>query len=64
LRKTATEYAKTFRKSPAGDALYVYGTTVFPEPLSAAAGFRSTTSAPARWRMPLRSAGTATTPCC
>jgi aldehyde:ferredoxin oxidoreductase len=38
LRKTATEYAKTFRKSPAGDALYVYGTTVFPEPLSAAGG--------------------------
>jgi aldehyde:ferredoxin oxidoreductase len=38
LRKTATDYAKTFRKSPAGDALYVYGTTVFPEPLSAAGG--------------------------
>ena len=38
LRKTATEYAKTFRNSPAGDALYVYGTTVFPEPLSAAGG--------------------------
>jgi aldehyde:ferredoxin oxidoreductase len=38
LRKTATDYAKTFRKSPAGDALYTYGTTVFPEPLSAAGG--------------------------
>jgi aldehyde:ferredoxin oxidoreductase len=38
LRKTATEYAKTFRNSPAGDALYVYGTTGFPEPLSAAGG--------------------------
>jgi aldehyde:ferredoxin oxidoreductase len=38
LRKTATDYAKTFRKTPAGDALYVYGTTVFPEPLSAAGG--------------------------
>jgi aldehyde:ferredoxin oxidoreductase len=38
LRKTATEYAKTFRKNPAGDALYVYGTTAFPEPLSAAGG--------------------------
>jgi aldehyde:ferredoxin oxidoreductase len=38
LRKTATDYAKTFRKNPAGDALYVYGTTVFPEPLSAAGG--------------------------
>jgi aldehyde:ferredoxin oxidoreductase len=38
LRQTATDYAKTFRKSPAGDALYTYGTTVFPEPLSAAGG--------------------------
>ncbi len=38
LRQTATDYAKTFRKSPAGDALYVYGTTAFPEPLSAAGG--------------------------
>lgn len=38
LRKTATDYAKTFRKSPAGDALYVYGTTAFPEPLAAAGG--------------------------
>jgi aldehyde:ferredoxin oxidoreductase len=38
LRKTAADYAKTFRKNPAGDALYVYGTTVFPEPLSAAGG--------------------------
>lgn len=38
LRKTATDYAKTFRNSPAGEALYFYGTTVFPEPLSAAGG--------------------------
>src|SRR5512139_3026455 len=38
LRKTATEYAKTFRNSPAGEALYTYGTTIFPEPLSAAGG--------------------------
>jgi aldehyde:ferredoxin oxidoreductase len=38
LRKTATEYAKTFRDNPAGEALYVYGTTAFPEPLSAAGG--------------------------
>jgi aldehyde:ferredoxin oxidoreductase len=38
LRKTATDYAKSFRKSPAGDALYVYGTTGFPELLSAAGG--------------------------
>jgi aldehyde:ferredoxin oxidoreductase len=38
LRRTATEYAKTFRNSPAGEALYTYGTTVFPEPLSAAGG--------------------------
>jgi aldehyde:ferredoxin oxidoreductase len=38
LRKTATDFAKTFRQNPAGDALYVYGTTVFPEPLSAAGG--------------------------
>ncbi len=38
LRSTATEYAKSFRKNPAGDALYVYGTTGFPEPLSAAGG--------------------------
>ena len=38
LRKTATDYAKTFRNSPAGEALYFYGTTIFPEPLSAAGG--------------------------
>jgi aldehyde:ferredoxin oxidoreductase len=38
LRQTATDFAKTFRKSAAGDALYVYGTTGFPEPLSAAGG--------------------------
>jgi aldehyde:ferredoxin oxidoreductase len=38
LRQTAADYAKTFRRSPAGEALYTYGTTVFPEPLSAAGG--------------------------
>ncbi|MCU0540313.1 MAG: hypothetical protein MUF46_10585, partial [Desulfobacterales bacterium] len=38
LRRTATEYAKSFRQSPVGDALYVYGTTGFPELLSAAGG--------------------------
>ena len=35
LRRTAKEFAKTFRKNPAGEALYVYGTTAFPEILSA-----------------------------
>jgi aldehyde:ferredoxin oxidoreductase len=35
LRRTAKEFAKTFRDNPAGDALYVYGTTAFPEILSA-----------------------------
>lgn len=38
LRRTATEYAKSFRQNPVGDALYVYGTTAFPEILSAAGG--------------------------
>ncbi len=38
LRRTATEYAKSFRQNPVGDALYVYGTTGFPELLSAAGG--------------------------
>ena len=38
LRQTAKEYAKTFRNNPAGEALYVYGTTAFPEILSAAGG--------------------------
>lgn len=38
LRKTATDYAKSFRQNPVGDALYVYGTTAFPELLSAAGG--------------------------
>ena len=36
LRKTAKEYEKTFRDNPAGEALYVYGTTAFPEILSSA----------------------------
>ena len=34
LRKTAKDYAKTFRENPAGEALYVYGTTAFPAILS------------------------------
>jgi aldehyde:ferredoxin oxidoreductase len=38
LRQTATDYAKSFRQNPVGDALYVYGTTAFPELLSAAGG--------------------------
>jgi aldehyde:ferredoxin oxidoreductase len=38
LRRTATGYAKSFRDNPAGDALYTYGTTAFPELLSAAGG--------------------------
>jgi len=36
LRETAQNYAATFKDSPAGEALYVYGTTAFPEILSAA----------------------------
>jgi aldehyde:ferredoxin oxidoreductase len=36
LRQTAQTYAKTFRKNPLGEALYVYGTTAFPEILSTA----------------------------
>jgi aldehyde:ferredoxin oxidoreductase len=35
LRQTAKDYAKTFRDNPLGEALYVYGTTAFPEILSA-----------------------------
>ena len=34
LRRTAKEYAKTFRENPAGEALYAYGTTAFPAILS------------------------------
>ena len=34
LKQVAKNYAKTFRDSPAGDALYVYGTTAFAEILS------------------------------
>jgi aldehyde:ferredoxin oxidoreductase len=34
LRSTAKAYAKTFRENPAGEALYVYGTTAFPAILS------------------------------
>jgi aldehyde:ferredoxin oxidoreductase len=36
LNQTSKNYAKTFRDNPLGDALYVYGTTAFPELLSAA----------------------------
>ncbi|MBW2408735.1 MAG: aldehyde ferredoxin oxidoreductase family protein [Deltaproteobacteria bacterium] len=36
LRTTAKQYEKTFRDNPAGEALYVYGTTAFPEILSSA----------------------------
>ncbi len=36
LRQTAKTYAKTFRDNPLGEALYVYGTTAFPELLSTA----------------------------
>jgi len=35
LRQTAKEFGKTFRNNPAGEALHVYGTTAFPEILSA-----------------------------
>jgi aldehyde:ferredoxin oxidoreductase len=35
LRETAQHYAATFKDNPAGEALYVYGTTAFPEILSA-----------------------------
>jgi len=36
LSRTAKEYAGSFRDNPAGEALYTYGTTAFPELLSAA----------------------------
>ena len=36
LNRTAKEYARSFRDSPLGEALYTYGTTGFPELLSAA----------------------------
>ena len=36
LSQTAKDYAKSFRDSTLGEALYTYGTTGFPEPLSAA----------------------------
>jgi aldehyde:ferredoxin oxidoreductase len=36
LRKAAQEYDKTFKNNPIGEALYVYGTTAFPEILSSA----------------------------
>jgi aldehyde:ferredoxin oxidoreductase len=35
LRKTAGNYGKTFRQNPAGEALFTYGTSAFPELLSA-----------------------------
>ena len=34
LRETAQHYAKTFKDNPLGEALFVYGTTAFPEILS------------------------------
>jgi len=36
LRETAQHYAATFKNNPLGEQLYVYGTTAFPEILSAA----------------------------
>ena len=34
LRETTQEYTKTFKNNPLGEALFVYGTTAFPEILS------------------------------
>jgi aldehyde:ferredoxin oxidoreductase len=34
LRQTAKDYENTFKDNPLGEALYVYGTTAFPEILS------------------------------
>jgi aldehyde:ferredoxin oxidoreductase len=36
LRNTAQDYARTFKENPIGEQLFVYGTTAFPEILSAA----------------------------
>ena len=36
LRETARNYARTFKENPIGEQLFVYGTTAFPEILSAA----------------------------
>jgi aldehyde:ferredoxin oxidoreductase len=36
LNQTAKDYARSFRDNPLGEALYTYGTTGFPELLSAA----------------------------
>ncbi len=36
LRETARNYARTFKDNPIGEQLFVYGTTAFPEILSAA----------------------------
>ena len=36
LSRTAKDYAESFRDNPLGEALYTYGTTAFPELLSAA----------------------------
>jgi aldehyde:ferredoxin oxidoreductase len=36
LSRTAKDFAKSYRENPLGEALYTYGTTGFPEPLSAA----------------------------
>ena len=36
LRNTASNFARTFKENPIGEQLFVYGTTAFPEILSAA----------------------------
>jgi aldehyde:ferredoxin oxidoreductase len=36
LRNTASNFARTFKENPIGEQLFVYGTTAFPELLSAA----------------------------
>ena len=36
LRNTASNFARTFKENPIGEQLFVYGTTAFPEVLSAA----------------------------
>ncbi len=40
LNQTAKNYARSFRDNPLGEALYTYGTTAFPELLSAAGRYR------------------------
>lgn len=38
IKARSKDYAKTFRENPLGEALYTYGTTAFPELLSAGGG--------------------------